>query len=291
MKVLYKINKIKYILFFFLLLSPFLISAQKIEYIPLVTLPGVSEQKRPVDMDKFLPGMFNLLIGIAAALAFLMLVWEGFIYVFEDSISEKAKIKEKLKQTIYGLGFVLISYAIVYEINPGSLSLKLEIQKPSVDLARAVVYQGFGIDQAFLEGDETKTRYVLEGAGIKINNNGKTCAPGETSGCTNVGGLTANTIYGLIDLKTQCGTGCFIEVTGGTEDGHQTHGVGRSQVDLNPSSSLNAYLKTVKPSLDTNKLKNNDTVTVKLNDRNVTFTYEEIGANGRASGNHWHVSF
>jgi hypothetical protein len=291
MKVLYKINKIKYILFFFLLFTPFLVSAQKIEYIPLVTLPGVSEQKRPVDMDKFLPGMFNLLIGIAAALAFLMLVWEGFIYVFEDSISEKAKIKEKLKQTIYGLGFVLISYAIVYEINPGSLSLKLEIQKPSVDLARAVVYQGFGSSDVFLDGDEEKTRNVLEGAGIKINNNGKTCAPGEKSGCTNVGGLSTDAVYGVIELQKECGTGCYIQITGGTEDGHTTHGVGRSQVDLNPSSSLNAYLKTIKPSLDTNKLKNKDTVIVKLNGRNVTFTYEEIGANGRASGNHWHVSF
>lgn len=291
MKVLYKINKIKYILLLSLFFTPFLISAQKIEYIPLVTLPGVTEKNKPVDMDKFLPGMFNLLIGISAALAFLMLVWEGFIYVFEDSVTKKVEIKEKLKQTLGGLAFVLISYAIAYEINPESLNLKLEIQKPSVDLARAVVYQGFGSGDVFLDGDEEKTRNVLDGAGIKINNDGKTCAPGEISGCTNVGGLSANAVYGLIDLKTQCGTSCFIQVTGGTEDGHTEHGVGRSQVDLNPSSSLNAYLKTIKPSLDTNKLKNKDTVTVKLNNRNVTFTYEEIGANGRASGNHWHVSF
>ena len=79
-------------------------------------------------------------------------------------------------------------------------------------------------------------------------------------------------------------------ITGGTEDGHQTHGVGRPQVDLAPSESLNNYLKQNNPNL---VIKEGTKVTSIINNRPVNFTYESAGGNpnGTSTGNHWHASF
>ena len=66
------------------------------------------------------------------------------------------------------------------------------------------------------------------------------------SGCTSVAGLPRQAIDGLLALKYECGgLSCPITVTGGTELGHQTHGVGFPNVDLNSKNSptLNNFIK------------------------------------------------
>jgi hypothetical protein len=74
-------------------------------------------------------------------------------------------------------------------------------------------------------------------------------------------------------------------LTGGTEDGHQTHGVGRDVVDLSPNPDLHRFLGVSGTPTDGRQ------VIKEINGRNVTFTYEVPGGNpsGTSTGHHWHV--
>jgi hypothetical protein len=68
----------------------------------------------------------------------------------------------------------------------------------------------------------------LPNGGISVNK--KVCIVPTQTSCTTVGGLPAETISMLKNLRSACsGT---IMVTGGTEAGHKSHGPGKTPVDL-----------------------------------------------------------
>lgn len=272
------INKKIILILIFFITVPVFIFAQAKQYTPLTTLPGVFTKDQPVDFKDFIGNIFIFLISAAAVFGFLRLVWEGFQYIFTDSFTTKNDVKGQIWKTLKGLFMVLISYTIIYEINPAALELNLELPRLNIKKSEEVVFAGWSTEPY---GDEQKTRdYLASEPKIEINNNGKTCSTGETKGCTNVAGLTGKALSGLKDLKRTCN--CSVQITGGTEDGHTTHSVGKGQVDLAPSSDLNMYLWG-----NANDPENGRSVTK----NGVSFTFETTGANGRASGNHWHVSF
>ncbi|MEN9921437.1 MAG: hypothetical protein RLZZ517_415, partial [Candidatus Parcubacteria bacterium] len=79
---------------------------------------------------------------------------------------------------------------------------------------------------------EEEVRAYFAQNGISIN------AP---AGTTNVQGLGEAAIRGIVDLKNA--SGANIVVTGGTEDGHKTHGVGQPIADLRfGDSTLDNYI-------------------------------------------------
>lgn len=89
-----------------------------------------------------------------------------------------------------------------------------------------------------LSHEEAKAR--LEAAGIGITSTGS-CSDPNNSKCTSLEGIPASTIDNLINIKNTCGTS--VTVTGGTETGHQSHGSGKSIVDLSWDESLAACMK------------------------------------------------
>ncbi len=270
-----KKNYIKIIMFVIFLTIPAFAFA-KLEYRTLTSLPGVYEKGQSVDLEKFIPRIFYFILGLGITWSFLLLVYQGFLYATKGlNPSAKTDIKDKIWSTLKGLFFILVSYAIIYEINPNSLNLNLKIIKPNIQRAADLVFVGWG-------DSEEDVRKSLTNGGISINHDNP-CIGAQTQGCTSVGGMPKSAIDGLIQLKKDC-SGCFVQVTGGTEGGHQTHAVGRGQVDLKPSDDLNKFLGKPTP-------QNNDKVTKKINGKDVIFVYEVIGANGTATGNHWHVQF
>ncbi|MFA5888732.1 MAG: pilin [Candidatus Paceibacterota bacterium] len=261
-----------------MLFSGFTVAHAINDYTIIAPLPKISG---PMKLGDYLPAAFNLSIGIAAALAFLVITWGGITYATSDAISGKQQGKEWITNAIWGLVLVIGAWIILSTINPQILRLDLILKNPSVKTGETLINDGVPLNKEQLAND-TAIRNSLNGV---INVNSPACVTGATRGCTNVNGLPGNAITGLVSLNSDCG--CNITITGGTEGGHKTHGVGKPIVDLRPDVYLNKYLtgSTDLPQDGTSKIVNLP------NGQRASFTYEALGGNtgGTSTGKHWHV--
>ena len=76
-------------------------------------------------LGTFLSQAFQFGLAIAAALAVIMIVWGGVQIMTTDSWTGKSDGKQKIWDAIWGLGLALISWLILYTINPDILNFKL----------------------------------------------------------------------------------------------------------------------------------------------------------------------
>lgn len=112
----------------FLVFSPI---AQATDYKLLAPLPGIGAKSADsTNLSSYLPGIFNLAIGLAVALAFVMIVFGGIMYAVSDSISGKQDGKNFLTNAIWGLLIAIGAYTIIYTINPQMLNFDLNIFRP-----------------------------------------------------------------------------------------------------------------------------------------------------------------
>jgi len=90
-----------------------------ITYTPLEgdAFPGVS-QNVSKDLGAYLSNIFSFGIAIAVALALIYIIWGGIIKMTTDSWQGKDEAKSKITNAIYGLGLTLISWLLLYTINP-----------------------------------------------------------------------------------------------------------------------------------------------------------------------------
>ncbi len=70
------------------------------------------------DIGKYLNVIFKLLIGICIALAVIMLIVYGIMYMGEESVFGKVEAKSKMLSAILGLIIALASWALLNTINP-----------------------------------------------------------------------------------------------------------------------------------------------------------------------------
>lgn len=258
-----------------LLFSNGLVFAQANEYIPLAPLPGtntncVQANGCGTNLSTYLPGIFNLAIGVGAIAAFVLLTMYGFEYMLTDSIGTKLGAKERLTNVAWGLGLVIFAYVILNTINPKLLSGNLNLQTPQITAPAGVV----------ASGDEAAMRKAL---GPKI----------QVSGNTEVLGLTQNTVAGVQTLQQMCG--CTLDITGGSETTSHTsggsHGAGTG-VDLAVNPSLN---KTFTGNTNTPPAHSCQRTTVNVGGRQATALFETqgdtCGGQVPSSGTHWHVTF
>ncbi len=261
-------------------------------YRPDCSQPGATQT---TTLEKYLPGMFKLLIGLSAAAAVFMIVFGGIQYMTTDAIFKKEEGRKRIENAVFGLVLVISAALILQTINPALLELKLEITPATTSAppqgtltARSGGPSAGSADiltGATLQDDATK-RLALNG--ISVNKSACT-----TTGvaCTNLNGLPNQMINAMNDFNRQCdrsgGTlsDCPVQITGGTETyAHVSHGPGKSIVDINPNTQVNTYLGIPNPTSG------------QWSDRFVTggkllFTYETTGDNGRATAPHWHVVF
>jgi hypothetical protein len=245
-------------------------------------------------LEKYLPGLFNLAIGLAAAFAVLMIVWGGVQYMTTDAVLGKSAGKERIKNAIWGLVLVISAWLILYTINPNLLTLNLNIEKVTTSAPAGVTLGGelsagtgavlpwYPLSPEQVAMNKT-VMDELKKYGVGVNA-GPCTTQGQTSGCTNLVGMLDSTFRGVTDLKKACGDKCIIEISGGTEGGHASHGPGEPPVDLRTGTNLDKYILDkknevvapyVKPGLGT-------VYTVRVGNRNATFLNE---------GTHWHVVF
>lgn len=286
------------------------------DYAVLVPLPGTTYNcpNNPgvecSDLERYLPAAFNLTIGIAVALAFIVITYGGVLYATSDALSGKSAGREAIENALWGLLLVIGAYVILQTINPRMLDFTLRIDQFTTNANQTAANSTGGVivpapcctyttnanGTRILNGytltpaqqqQNTAIRDTLHNGGVEVNNG--PCTTGGTQGCTNVVGLSTTVINRLIALKSACSSAfadCLLTVTGGTEGGHATHGPNNPMVDISPNASINAYFAKTNPQARTPV---NGTV-VQIPGGG-TATYETTGANGRASGNHWHIQF
>lgn len=102
------------------------------DYVPLAPIPGTTLAGGGTDLPTYLAGVFKVGIAVAGALAFLVIVYGGFIYLSTDAITGKEEGKAYIGRAIGGLILALAAYIILNTINPAFVSLNLDFG-PSVD--------------------------------------------------------------------------------------------------------------------------------------------------------------
>lgn len=120
-------------LFFF---APLLVAAQTTAnsgFTALAPIPGLTEgvTANSAGLANFFNNLYKYLIGIAAALAIIMIIWGGLEISTQDSISKQGAGKEKIKQALFGLLLVLSPVIVFSIINPSILNLSLNL--PELD--------------------------------------------------------------------------------------------------------------------------------------------------------------
>jgi hypothetical protein len=77
------------------------------------------------NLTKFLQQAFQFGLAIAAALAVVMIVYGGVEIMLSESVFKKEDGRKKIKEAIYGLLLALVSWLILYIINPEILNFKI----------------------------------------------------------------------------------------------------------------------------------------------------------------------
>ncbi len=117
--------------FFFIGVATVYAETQSYDYIPLEALPGVS--KEGTNLSSYLSAIFNIGIGLAGALAVLMIVVGGIGYIAGASNpSARSEAKKKITDAIIGLILAMASWLILYTVNPDLLKNKLKITPISI---------------------------------------------------------------------------------------------------------------------------------------------------------------
>lgn len=255
--------------------------------IPCVGVGGGScdQNATQTRMPDYIKGLVRLVIGISTVFAVLMIVIGGFQYMTSDALQGKQDGKNRIKNSFLGLLLIGASFIILNTINPNLLEINLNIE--SVQTASQTVGTG-ELSGQDISGrpmteqeiaDSNRVKQLLQDEGIFTY--AGPCEQGQTTGCVNLNGLPQSAIDGLITLNNAC-SGCSITITGGTEAGHKTHGVGKANVDLRSTDlALNTYIINnggTPQEISGLGLK----YIVKIGGRDVTFLRES---------NHWHVSF
>ncbi len=97
-------------------------------FVPLTNIPGLtSVQPDSAGLASFLNNLYKYLVGLAAVLAVVEIIWGGLEISTQDSVSKNQAGKERIQQAILGLVLVLSPVLVFTIINPSILNLSLNL--------------------------------------------------------------------------------------------------------------------------------------------------------------------
>lgn len=143
-----KYKKTLTILVSIITILPILAFADQINYVPLESGAVEGLNTSSTNLSGFLNGVFKFGIAIAVVLAFIMIVYGGIMKMTTDSWTKQDTAKEIITNAIYGLGLALVSWLILYTINPC-----------------LVTWTGDGCDNTFLKPRQTQSQESSGGGG------------------------------------------------------------------------------------------------------------------------------
>lgn len=105
-------------IFVTLLLVPILSFAETLQpYVPLVTIPGVTNTGFG-NLPQYLNQLYLALIAIGALIAVVKIIMAGVKWSFSGIVTDKAAAKSDIKGALLGLAILLAPYVVLKEINP-----------------------------------------------------------------------------------------------------------------------------------------------------------------------------
>ncbi len=108
-------------------------SAHAQEFIPLAPIPGLTTgiTADQAGLANFLNNLYKYLIGLAAVIAVVEIIWGGLLYSTQDVPGSKTNGKEKIQNALLGLVLVLSPVLVFSIINPSILNLSINL--PALD--------------------------------------------------------------------------------------------------------------------------------------------------------------
>lgn len=120
----------------FLLAAPHALAAGS-GFTALAPIPGLTDISptslaNPANLADFFSNLYKYLIGVAAILAIIMIIWGGVEIATQDSVSKKTDGKKKIYDALYGLVLVLAPAIVFSIINPSILNLSLSLERLNI---------------------------------------------------------------------------------------------------------------------------------------------------------------
>ena len=119
------------ILFLFIWFVPHVFAADPEGFTALAPIPGLTETGSAVvdstSLTIFFNNLYKYLIGLAAILAVIEIIWGGLEIATKDSVSKQTDGKNRITQAIFGLVLVLSPVVVFSIINPSILNLSLNL--------------------------------------------------------------------------------------------------------------------------------------------------------------------
>ena len=238
-------------------------AANPLEYTPLEpgAFPGLSTASNPNFLN-FLGQVFNYGISIAVVLALVMIIWGGIQKMTTDSWFGQDEAKKKIKDALIGLGLALVSWILLYTINPclvdftgkagcstknllfnagSTISSNSTISSTNAGMTQTTTNTNSSASSKQLLTD-SEARSQLQAAGVSIYSSG-ICTDQNNKTCTSFEQIPQSAISKIISANNSCG-GC-ITVTAGTETGHKSHRSGVANVDIQYSEEARSALKSI----------------------------------------------
>ena len=103
-----------------------------------VSLPGAPKGTEVRDPSEYISILFKAGLAIAGVLALVFLLYGAILYTISSSrgnVEGEAEAKERIYSVFLGLGLLLLSYLILYTINPDLVKLKMPRMKVSPEVA------------------------------------------------------------------------------------------------------------------------------------------------------------
>ncbi|MFA6969244.1 MAG: hypothetical protein WC217_01435 [Candidatus Paceibacterota bacterium] len=146
-----KILMLSLVVLFFALTPHALVHAQQ-GFTALAPIPGLTDQTTTSVVDaatlaNFFNNLYKYLIGLAAVLAVIEIIWGGIEISTKDSVSKKTDGKARIYQAILGLILVLSPVIVFTIINPSILNLSLNLPELKTTTT-ASVSNNFGTGDA-----------------------------------------------------------------------------------------------------------------------------------------------
>ena len=241
----------------------------------------------------YLPGLFNLMIGVGAVSAFVVITIFGFEYMFTNSAFSKQNARTWVENALWGLGLIIFAYAILYTVNPNLVKGSLNITTPNVVAPSSLIAVSNPCST-----DTSSTCTAEQNAELALKDENVNMIACTSINCpTQAAGFTQNTIKQLGALETGCG--CNVYITGGSET--SVHDTGGSHpagtgVDLQLNNQLTGYLQKNSGETMPAQPVAGATYNVTINGQPAKALYEVTGTQVTTGGSvstgpHWHITF
>ena len=224
-------------------------------YTPLAPLPN-EPTGTALNWGSYLNFLVKIIIGLCGALAVIMLVIGGIMYMGDESIFGRTEAKKQMTNAILGLLIALGAWVLLNTINPDILkgtatiqTVTATISSPDIPQAQPAAGQtypntNYTTDAAW-PSDQT-TRTALQQAGISVS--GANCTTVGQKNCTSVYNLNTSLVLQLQQMCTAKSIDCQLVITGGTEfwlhsaNTKLIHYPGGFTVDLQKTTGLSSLI-------------------------------------------------